>query len=347
MNTDFDMIQKALDAVPTCKGLVWGKVAKPSDPREGTFPADLVITLNGKTHPFHVHVRRFLSKVAIERVISLKKNGCSFLLMCEHITPQQAEILRQNEVSFLDTAGNVSLNLPGLHLFVTGIKKVVRPVVPDPARIFHRAGIQVIFAVLADPYREGGKKALLNQTVRAIQAQTGVALGSIGAIVGSLAELGYIIEDDNLRCLVNRKQLFEKWVAAYVDRLRPKLVVKRYRSKGGSWWNGVPSLGEGNYWGGEVAASKLTGFLKAELATIYSRGDLRQVILDADLRHDPKGDVEAVKMFWGAWPVGVRENCVHPLIVYADLMASEIDRNMETAKRVYEKYLRDIIEPSG
>jgi len=36
---------------------------------------------------------------------------------------------------------------------------------------------------------------------------------------------------------------------------------------------------------------------------------------------------------------------VHPLLVYADLIASEIDRNVETAQRVYDRYLLQIIEP--
>ncbi|MEI8122442.1 MAG: type IV toxin-antitoxin system AbiEi family antitoxin [bacterium] len=347
MNVELDTIRRALEAAPVCKGLSWGKCESPSDPREGTFPADLTIGFNGKTYPVQIHVRRILSKVTIERVLALKKIGRSFLLVCEHITAPQADILCGNEIAFLDISGNAYLNLPGLQLIIVGKKKVVVPLVSDPGRVFHRAGIQVIFAFLADPYQGSGKKALLNQTIRTIQAQTGVALGSIVAILGSLTELGYVIEDENLRFLVNRKQLFEKWVAAYVERLRPKMVTRRYRSKGGAWWKDVSSLGEGNYWGGEVAAATLTGFLKPELATIYSRGELRRVILDADLRSDPRGDVEVLKMFWGAWPVGVRESCVHPLIVYADLIASEIDRNMETAQRVYERYLRDIIEPRG
>jgi hypothetical protein len=281
-------------------------------------------------------------------IINLKNGGRPIILVCDHVTASQAEILRRNEVAFLDTAGNVSLDLPGLHLFVVGKGKPVITEATDPSRIFHRAGLKVIFAFLADPNLDKSpESALVNQTFRSIRLQTDVALGSIGTILGSLVESKYIIEDEGMRFLVNRRQLFEKWVAAYMDRMRPKLLVQRYRSRGMGWWNNISSLGNGNYWGGEVAAAKLTGYLKPELATIYSRGEVRQFILEADLRQDPKGDVEVLKAFWGEWPHGVRENCVHPLLVYADLMASDIDRNIETAKRVYEQYLRDIIEPRG
>lgn len=348
MNTGFDIVQKALDATSTCKGLVWGKVVEPSDPREGTFTADLSITFNGKIYPFHVHIRRVLTKVALERVLNLKTTGMPFILVCDHVTASQAEILRRNEVAFLDTAGNISLDLPGLHLFVVGKGKPVITEATDPSRIFHRAGLKVIFAFLADPNLDKNpESALVNQTFRSIRQQTDVALGSIGTILGTLVESEYIIEDKGLRFLANRRQLFEKWVAAYMDRMRPRLLVQRYRSRGMGWWNNVSSLGEGNFWGGEVAAAKLTGYLKPELATIYSSGSDRLFILEADLRQDPGGDVEVLKAFWGEWPYGSRESCVHPLLVYADLMASDIDRNVETAKRVYEQYLRDIIEPRG
>lgn len=348
MKNDLNVVQEALDAAPTCEGLVWGTPEKPSDPREGTFPLDLSIRFKGRDYPFPVHVRGVLSRVALERVINLKCVGKPFILVSAHVSASQAEILRRNEIAFLDAAGNVSLDLPGLHLFVVGKGRPVIREVGDPSRIFSRTGSKLLFAFLADPNLDRNpENALVNQTFRAIRHQTDVALGSIGAVLGSLVESEYIIEDEGVRFLVERRRLFEKWVAAYVDRLRPKLIIQRYRSRGISWWNSTSSLGDGNFWGGEVAAAKLTGYLKPELTTIYSRGDIRRLILDADLRPDPKGDVEVLKAFWGEWPHGSRGDCAHPLLVYADLVASDIDRNIETAQRVYDRHLRDIIEPRG
>jgi len=351
MKIELDTIWKALKAAPTCEGLAWGEVITPANPPLENIDAELPVAFNGAASRFHVHVKRHLHRAAIERIIALKNTmfpALSLMLVSGHVTATQAEMLRKNKIAFLDTAGNACLDLPGLHLFVAGKGKPVISGAADPARTFHRAGIHVIFAFLTDPDLDRNPAAaLLNQTFRAIRGQTGVALGSIGAIFGNLSESGYIVEDQNLRFLTSRQQLFEKWVAAYVDRLRPKLVAQRYRSKGGSWWTALPSLGAGNYWGGEVAAAKLTGRLKPELAALYSRGGMQRFILDADLRPDPKGDVEVLKVFWGEWPYAVHRDCVHPLLVYADLMASGIDRNMEVARRVYEQHLRDIIEPRG
>lgn len=348
MNTSFNVVQEALDAAPTCEGLSWGKPHEPSDPREGTFPVDLNIRFKGNVYPFLSHVRGVLNKMVLERVITLKEISKPFILVSRHVTASQAEILRSNQIPFLDTAGNVSLDLPGLHLFVTGKGKPVVTEAADPSRLFSRTGSRLLFAFLADSNLDRHpEQALVNQTFRAIRNQTDVALGTIGAVLGSLAALEYVVEDEGVRFLVNRRQLFEKWVAAYVDRLRPKLIVQRYRSRGMGWWERISLLGAGNFWGGEVAAAKLTGYLKPECATLYSRGDLRQFILDADLRPDPGGDVEMLTAFWGEWPDGSRGDCAHPLLVYADLVASDIDRNIETAKRVYDQYLRDIIEARG
>ena len=51
------------------------------------------------------------------------------------------------------------------------------------------------------------------------------------------------------------------------------------------------------------------------------------------------GDVEILERFWQpeeAWPY---EDMVHPILVYADLIATGNQRNIETAKVIYEQYI--------
>lgn len=94
-----------------------------------------------------------------------------------------------------------------------------------------------------------------------------------------------------------------------------------------------------------MAAAKLTGFLKPQIVTVYTRVQTNDLILDAGLRLDDDGDVELIDIFWGDWAHAVYQDCTHPLLVYADLLASNIDRNIETAQRVYDEYLCNLIEP--
>ena len=67
-------------------------------------------------------------------------------------------------------------------------------------------------------------------------------------------------------------------------------------------------------------------------------------MLGWDLRVDEEGDVEILDFFWGDLPRAHNGGCVHPLLVYADLVASGEDRNIEVSQRVYDTHLRQHLE---
>lgn len=62
----------------------------------------------------------------------------------------------------------------------------------------------------------------------------------------------------------------------------------------------------GVFWGGEVATSKLTGFLTREVACVYTTLAAQEFILEQDLRPDPHGNVEVLDAFWETWPHAMR-----------------------------------------
>ena len=61
------------------------------------------------------------------------------------------------------------------------------------------------------------------------------------------------------------------------------------------------------------------------------------------MQPDKYGAVEIRSMFWNSEKYQ-RAGCVHPLLTYVDLMASDDDRNIETAKLIYRKYLSNAFE---
>jgi hypothetical protein len=88
---------------------------------------------------------------------------------------------------------------------------------------------------------------------------------------------------------------------------------------------------------------KLTQYLKPERITIYAGERIQELILRNKLRKDPHGDVEIVKRFCTLDPKETWRETVHPLLVYADLIATANDRNIETARMIYDRELARLI----
>jgi hypothetical protein len=274
------------------------------------------------------------------------QSGRPLLVIADQIGHTHANMLIKAGVAFLDTAGNAFLDLPGLHLVVTGRSATTPIQRPNPGRAFQPTGLSLVFAFMTDPFLDADPaKALINQPYRSITQQTGVSLGSIGWILGDLQDAGFVVMDGKIRLLVDRKALLQKWVGNYVDRLRPKQPRRCYSAPSPDWWETINLDAPNQLWGGEVAAAKLTGFLVPQIVTVYARLPANNLILDAGLRLDSDGDVDIIDPFWRNWRNAAHRDCTHPLLVYADLLASDVDRNIEAARRVYHDHLRNVIEP--
>lgn len=255
------------------------------------------------------------------------------MLIADYINPRQADRLKQDNLEFLDTAGNAFVNNAVMHIFVKGNRPdyLLRPQPLD--RAFNPAGLKIIFAFLCNP-------GLENATYREIAAATGVALGTVNLVMRDLVELGFLLDLGKRGYkLLQKENLLNQWVTAYAKRLRPKLVLGRYKGEPG-WWHQKAWHRWDAQMGGEVAAARWTEYLKPELTTIYAAPDnLNKLLFENKLKKDPQGDVEILKRFW--WPevIKAQDEFVHPILVYADLLATGNQRNIETAKLVYEQHI--------
>jgi hypothetical protein len=346
MDSATDIVNIAIGSAPKQQGLVFGQFQ--ADSGRGGGDGILPVSYNGHHSTFSVHIKRHLHNVVIDRLLADK--SCSprpMLVITNQIAAKHADRLRNDAVAFLDTAGNAFLDLPGLHLYISGNKSSTALQRAKPGRAFQSSGLKVLFAILTDPHLDKNPDdALLNQTFRTINSHTGVSLGSIGWVIRDLQDTGHLLNDGKMRLLVDRKNMLQKWVVNYSDRLRPTLLSRQYQMgpHGDAQFN-IDLADPLMLWGGEVAGARLTGFLRPQTAIIYARNDIQDLILQNDLRPDKDGNVEILRMFWrDTIPLSGRQ-CVHPLLVYADLLASNIDRNMDTAHRIYDDYLRQIIEP--
>lgn len=285
------------------------------------------------------------------QLLSLLRRGSAdgLLLAASHVNARTADLLRSADVQFVDTDGNAFLTGDGIHILVTG-RRTSRAATGSggvsTGRAFHPGGLQLLFHLLTDSALDAGKPgaALVDKTYREISAATGIAHSTVGWVMADLVRQNFVVQvSPGQRMLADRFRLLERWVQAYIARMRPGLVVERYRPARADWWQDA-ELSDG-LWSGETAAALLTQSLKPETATVFGGRPSHDFVLRHSLQKDAGGTVEFLKPFWRTPQARAGGSpCVHPLLVYADLLSIDDDRTREVTQIIYDRYLRTIIE---
>ncbi|MDX1472380.1 MAG: type IV toxin-antitoxin system AbiEi family antitoxin, partial [Flavobacteriaceae bacterium] len=340
--TEVQLLEKALEALHKATGIdftIEGREKKFNNNRI----ADAIVRLvkDGLDQVFVIEVKPRLTTATVGMAINqLKEFPQKGIIVTDYVNPNMADRLREKDVQFIDIAGNAYLTAPNLFIFIKGNKPIELPK-KGKTRAFQPTGLKVLFAFLCQP-------KLVNAPYREIAYKAQVALGTVGWVLTDLRETGFVIELGRRgRKLYNKKKLLDRWVEAYPENLRPKLIAGggRYKADRYDWWKFTTIEEYGAYWGGEVAAAKLTEYLKPQIATIYTKDDPKELILENRFLKDPEGNVEILKVFWEFKYDWNYRDLVPPLLIYADLIATGDDRNLETAKIIYEReiarYIRE------
>lgn len=302
--------------------------------------ADALVRLDadGIDRQFAVEIKTRLTQATLGIAVhQLERHPQKGLIVTDYVNPKMAERLKTMGMQFLDAAGNAYINEPPVYVYIKGNKPIEKPQRRPPTRAFQPTGMKVLFALLCRP-------GLENAPYRDIAKAAGVALGTVGWVLTDLKELGYLVDMGKRgRRLTNKEKLIERWVTTYPEQLRPKLILGRYKAVENDWWKHAQLPDALAYWGGEVAATKLTKYLRPEQVTIYTNGKLNDLLLTNRLKQDPKGAVEILEAFWQTEYDWTHHELVPPLLIYADLMATGDARNIETARMIYEQQLAGLI----
>lgn len=342
---------RALDALERTTGVKGRVVAL--EPKAGKgYRADALIDIyvEGKKHRYVVEAKTRVDRLAALGHVKaqLDQLGERGLLFAPYITAAMAKQCRKLDIAFLDIAGNAYLHEPGLHVYITGEKPEGLATTTMGTRGGGTAtALRVVFAVLCKP-------ELLNAPYRDIVEAANVALGAIGWVFFDLEGRGYIAgrQKKHNRRLLEPIRLFEEWVTNYPIKLRPKLNPHRFRAENPEWWKHADLTGLRAYWGGEIAAHRLTNYLKPATCTLYIEPDqnpaeptrgLAKLVAANRLRADLKGDIEILDAFWHLPPKHNHTDVVPPILAYADLIATLDPRNLEVAKLIREQYIDDAL----
>jgi hypothetical protein len=231
----------------------------------------------------------------------------------------------QEKVNYIDAAGNCSVRQGNLCVIVKGEKQERKPK-SNTARAFQEAGIKLIFQLLLNPEN-------INLPYRELAQKADIALGSVSAVISELTDLHFILQKNKKKVLKNKPEMLNRWIIAYNDSFRPRLLKKRMRFA--KQFSDLSKIEDGALWGGEPGAAIVTNYLVPEVFTIYTNLNW-QNLKSMNLIPDENGNVEILRQFWQP---ASEEKTVPPLLIYADLMNSGYGRNVETAKIILENEL--------
>ena len=329
--------------------------------RDNGLPPGVDAKLTLRTHAgqlvYFVEVKRTVNAVGLEHLLHqleryAQGTKAKPILLSNYISPNLAARLIGAGVNFADAAGNVYINWPGkLHIQIQGARPK-QLAEAKSERLSQPSGLKVLYALLTQPSENWG-------TYRDIAKASGVALGSIAWIIRELKAKGYLAQTgpDQWK-LTQKRKLLDLWVGGYSGRLRPKLMIGRYQPPETELEKTVCHLQD------ELGVRKiswaLTGGFAAHILTRHFRGD--QLVFFArewpmDLARRLKwlpsadGPVTVLREFSSLVRFGLKsphsEPVAHPLLVYAELIFQGRERELETAKILYDQYLTSLIHDNG
>lgn len=296
--------------------------------------ADAVIRIGKgrQAKKYHAEIKRGLRPatlgVTLHQIERYDKCG---LLIADYVTPPIAETLKAHGIAFLDAAGNAFLDQPPIYVWIKGERpSESAAAIKTTGRAFRPGGLKVVFTLLCHP-------EWVDRPYREIAAEAGVAHGTVGWAMADLQKLGFVTDLDGHRRILQRVRLLRQWAEAYARTLRPKLVLQRYRTDLPGWWKTLNAAKYGVQFGGEAAEAQLTGRLRPETVTLYTKKVDPSLLLDFQLKREAAGPVEVVERFWAFENGG---NAFVPLpLIYADLLMPGDARCLEAADLIYKRII--------
>lgn len=283
---------------------------------------------------YYVEIKPNINNTIIAFLLQHKKViPHPLLLITRYVNNNMAEELKKNGIQFIDTAGNTYLNNYPIFVFIRGNKPPDTFFKDTIYRAFEPSGLKIIYTLFCCPY-------LIKKSYRHIAKIAKVSLGTVGWVMNDLIKLGFMVDMGKKdRRLLKKEELFNRWCIDYNEKLRPKLLIGKFTGPE-DWWNHYKLNPEYAQWGGEVAANKLTRYIKPLNIILYAdRENYRKVLIENKLHKDINGDIEFLERFWEFDNTDEFKETVNPILIYADLINTGNQRAVETARMIYEKYI--------
>jgi hypothetical protein len=312
--------------------------------------ADVEISLPGVKQRLMIKCKKWLNTANLQKYLgelALKNLLTDVVLVTDYINPNQATLLKEQKISFIDLAGNSYINKPPVYIDIQG-KKPEKPhnevaLAKQLGKAFQPKGMKIVFMLLTKP-------ELVNAPMRKIADIAEVALGTVKQVIDDLIYQDIIIQKgQRLKVLADKQGLLDKWLAAYPTNVEAKLNKEIYTTDNTDLLKNIAINDLKALWGGEYAAQLYDNYLNAKDYLIYVKPEYKNEVLKAArLRKAKVDEIQnglITKVILADPPIAIEKiatpntNWAHPLLIYANLMASNDPRNADAARRLYEKHI--------
>ncbi|MGM0934264.1 MAG: type IV toxin-antitoxin system AbiEi family antitoxin [Bacteroidota bacterium] len=276
-----------------------------------------------------VEIKKELRQHQLPQLIEKKRQYGNFMLVAEKLHPTIKKQLQQEEIAYLEESGNIFIKTDDTFLLIDTNKPIKNKKQPAK-KAFTKTNLKLVFNFLLDP-------GLINSNQRTIAKKSGVSLGTVPKVINILKEEGFLILLNKKYLWENREGLLTRWINDYDKILKPKLYRAVYDMRKN--WKEIQLTPGEAAWGGEPAADLLTGYLRPEEFVLFSNESSVDMMKNYHLKPNKNGDLIVYEKFW--------ENestpTAPPLLVYTDLILKEDKRCRETAKMIFDEYIRPVL----
>jgi hypothetical protein len=277
-----------------------------------------------------INIKNEIRNNDILKLTEQKKKHSDILLLAQYISKPNREILRNQNINYLESSGNCYIQKGSIFIYIND-QKVFAQRQTSNSKIYTESGMRFIYSLFLEP-------DLLNNTYRDIAAKAEIALGNVGAIIEALEKESFIQVKNKIRVIKNKEQLFNIWANDFNTTQRPHLFQRRMSFADKNMLRNWKSIElHDAYWGGEPAANLLDKHLTPENFVMYSHLTMHQLMKTYKLIPD---DING-NILYMLPPFKNKElpKIADPFIIYAELIESKDSRCLEAAKRIKEKYI--------
>ena len=288
---EVDILNKAIHNLENIIPIIWNWKAVGFNNDIGV-DGELEITINNKNILMFVEIKKDVKNHQLYNIINYNKQFQNFLLVAEKLYPKVKKELRENQVNYLESNGNVYINKDDIFFYID-TNKTIKNQKEKGNRAFTKTGLKVVFNFLLNPQ-------LINQTQRDIADVTNVALGNIPLIINGLLENNFILKlNKNEYVINNYEELLNKWITEFQQTLRPTIFKQRFsfQNKNQDWRELQLNI-EKTVWGGEPAGDIITNHLRPEKFILYTKETVKDLMINYRLMPDDEGDIWVYEKFW-------------------------------------------------